>query len=419
MNRKILHIDQNCFFASVEMINQPELRKVPMAVGGDAEKRHGIILAKNPLAAACGVKTAETIWQAKQKCPKLVVIPGHYEQYNYYSAKLFEMYCQYTDRVEPYGLDECWLDLTDIAGAGDPVCVADEIRGRVNKELGLTCSIGVSFNKVFAKLGSDYKKPDATTYISEENFRSIVWPLPVGDLLFVGRSTRGKLEKINIKTIGALAAMSPDYIHDYLGINGTRLWLSANGLEESPVALSSFKREIKSVGNSTTTARDMNSEQDVWQTIVALSDQVAGRLRKHGLAARTVQIWIRDTSLGSFERQVSLSVATNHADEISAAAMELFKRNYLWTNPVRSLGVRGTQLVSSLAPRQLTLFDDDFGEKDKTAIDQVIDRLRLQYGSKAIRKGVQLACDSKLIENGQLEENRGGFSALQQMDIRL
>lgn len=419
MNRKILHIDQNCYFASVEMINHPELKNVPMAVGGDEEKRHGIILAKNIHAAAYGVKTAETIWNARQKCPNLVIVPGHYDQYNYYSSKLFEMYCQYTDRVEAYGLDECWLDLTDIAEHKDPVYIANEIRQRVREELGLTCSVGVSFNKMFAKLGSDYRKPDATTYISEENFRGIVWPLPVGELLFVGHSTKKRLERINIRTIGALAAMSPDYIREYLGKNGKSLWLSANGMDDSPVAHCKYKREIKSIGNSTTTARDMRNETDVWKIIVALSDQIAGRLRKHKRTAGTLQIWVRDSNLKSFERQKSLNIQTDHADDIARAALDLFRHHYFWEAPVRSLGIRTTQLMNADAQKQISLFDSACDMDQKTAIDQVVDKIRLQFGNEAIRKGVQLVCDDKLAENGCLEENRGGFSSMQQMGIRI
>ncbi|NLW88410.1 MAG: DNA polymerase IV [Clostridiaceae bacterium] len=412
LDRKILHVDQNCFYASVEMVNHPEFRDVPLAVGGDEEKRHGIILAKNRHAAAFGIKTAEAIWQARQKCPGLVVIPANHEQYMYYSAKLFDMYCQYTDRVEPYGPDECWLDLTGVAGVGDPVRIADEIRMRVREELHLTCSVGVSFSKIFAKLGSDYKKPDATTWISRDNYREIAWPLPVGDLLFVGEATRKKLEKINIRTIGALATMSPEYLRDYMGINGVKLWLSANGEENLPVAHCMRQREMKSIGNSTTTARDMLDEKDVWQTIVALSDQVSGRLRKHHFQAQTIQIWVRGSDLHGFERQKRLFARTDQTDEIAKTAMRLFRVHYTWDRPVRSMGIRATQLVPSDSGRQRSLFDADFGPSGAADIDAVIDKIRMQHGVLSIRRGIQVKCDSGLIENGVLEENRGGFSAI-------
>lgn len=411
MDRKILHVDQNCFFASVEMVNQPKLRDVPMAVGGDEEKRHGIILAKNRHAAAYGIKTAETLWQARRKCPGLIVVPPHYEQYTYYSQMLFEMYCQYTDRVESYGLDECWLDLTGVAGVDDPVRIADEIRDRVRKEFDLTCSVGVSFSKIFAKLGSDYKKPDATTLISRKNYKEIAWPLPVGDLLFVGRATKEKLAKINIQTIGALATMSPDYLREYLGINGVKLWLSANGAEQTPVADHLRNREVKSIGNSTTTARDMLNEQDVWKTMVALSDRIAGRLRHQRLQAGTVQIWARGSDLRGFERQKQLFSHTNRADVIAKTAMFLFRSNYHWRCPVRSLGVRTTGLLSADQNRQKSIFDADYKRTDAKELEEVIDKIRMQHGDLSIRRGIQLACDPELVGNGVLPTGQSSFSA--------
>lgn len=411
MNRTILHIDQNCFFASVEMLNRPELREVPMAVGGDANKRHGIILAKNQKASACGVKTAEALWQAKEKCPSLVIVPGHYEQYEYYSRLLFELYCTYTDRVEPYGLDECWLDLTGTKSELNPVATADEIRDKVQRLYGLTCSIGVSFNKSIAKLGSDYKKPNATTYIPESEFKRLVWPLPVETLLYVGRSTQRKLNRINIRTIGDLACMSFPYIEHYLGCNGIKLWQCANGIDPTPVQGYNVKRDMKSVGNSTTTARDMLNEQDVWYTIVALSDQVATRLRKYKRRAQTIQIWVRDTALEHYEKQRRLMSPTDSAEDIAKTAMSLFKESYDWTKPIRSLGIRGTQLIDSAIPAQLSIFDI-VPHHDKSKVDRVFDTLRMQFGDQIIKKAVQLQCDSKLIENGQTRDTPGGFSAL-------
>jgi len=412
VERKILHVDQNCFFASVEMKNHPELRGVPMAVGGDQDQRHGIILAKNPLAGACGIKTAETIWQAKQKCPDLVVVPGHYDQYTYYSRKAFEMFCQYTDRVESFGLDECWLDVTDICGSASLPVLADEIRSRVKKELGLTCSVGASFNKSFAKLGSDYKKPDATTLILQDNFKNIVWPLPVGDLLYAGRSTQKRLSRINIHTIGQLAALPHEYIRSYLGKNGEGLWICANGLDASPVGLCSDQREIKSVGNSTTTARDMTCNEDVWKTIVALSDQVATRLRKYKLVCNTVQIHVRDTELHTYERQQHLLAPTDAAGEISRVAMDLFQRSYDWTKSVRSFGVRAAQVNPAEARRQISLFDSSYQTDEKKAVDTVVDALRIRFGKDIVRKGVQLAGGDELLPQGQMGWNAGGFASL-------
>lgn len=411
MERKILHVDQNCFFASVEMKNRPELKDVPMAVGGDQEQRHGIILAKNQLAGSYGIKTAETIWQARQKCPSLVIVPGHYDQYKYYSHKAFEIYCQYTDRVEAFGLDECWLDVTDSCSKTSAENLADEIRSRVKMELGLTCSVGVSYNKVFAKLGSDYKKPDATTVITRDNFKEIVWPLPVSDLLYAGRSTQQRLARINIHTIGQLAAAPREYIRSYLGRSGEGLWIYANGLDESPVSMCTDQRVIKSVGNSTTTARDMTCESDVWKIIITLSDQVAARLRKYKLTAGTVQIHVRDSGLHVFERQQILAASTDLTDEIARAAFDLFRRSYHWDKPVRSLGVRAVHLTPADARRQISLFDADYETDEKRNVAAVIDSLRLRFGKQVILRGVQLTSREELLPPGQLGWNAGGFSA--------
>ena len=411
MDRKILHVDQNCFFASVEMKNHPELKNVPMAVGGDQEQRHGIILAKNQLAGTFGIKTAETIWQARQKCPELVIVPGHYDQYTYYSRKAFELYCQYTNRVESFGLDECWLDVTGICGSGSLTGLADEIRGRVRNELGLTCSIGASFNKVFAKLGSDYKKPDATTLISRDNFKEIVWPLPVGALLYAGRSTQQRLARINIHTIGQLAAAPCEYIRSYLGRNGEGLWVYANGLDESPVGMCTDQRVIKSVGNSTTTARDMVCDSDIWKTIMTLSDQVASRLRRYKLVSSTIQIHVRDTDLHIFERQQHLAAPTDLTDEIARVAIDLFRRSYSWDKPVRSIGVRAVQVAPAEERRQISLFDGNFQTDEKTAVAAVIDSLRMRFGRESILRGIQLTSKEDLLPPGQTGWNAGGFAA--------
>jgi len=409
MDRKILHVDQNCFFASVEMKNNPHLRNVPMAVCGDQQLRHGIVLTKNPLAKKAGIQTGEVIWQAKQKCPELVIVNAHYDDYSYYSQKAFEMYCQYTDRVEPFGMDECWLDLTDICSTGDIKQTADEIRSRIKNELGLTCSVGASFNKVFAKLGSDYKKPDATTIISRENFRDIVWPLPVGDLLYAGYATRKRLARINVNTIGQLAALPCEYIESYLGKNGIGLWIYANGLDESPVNFATDQRIIKSVGNSATTSRDMICDDDIWKTILSLSDQIAMRMRKYGLIGYTIQIYVRDSELNGFLRQRHLFVPTNHDAEIARVAMDLFRRNYTWERGVRSLGVRVMQVRPADACRQISLFDPNYLTDEKAAVAKIIDNLRLRFGEQAIFRGVLLDSHTDLLPDGQFGWNRGGF----------
>jgi len=396
MKRIIFHIDQNCYFASVEMISRPELKYVPMAVAGDAKVRHGIILAKNEPAKKYGIKTAEAIWQAQAKCPGLVLVDAHHEKYEFYSKKLREMYSEYTDKVEPFGLDECWLDMTGIVSDYDEAEeIALEIRNRVKEEFKLTCSVGISFNKVFAKLGSDYKKPDATTVFSDENWKEKVWPLPVSDLLFVGKHTSEKLLKINVKTIGDLAKTDCDYISNYLGKAGTALWEYANGLDDAPVAESGYKRIPKSVGNSTTTAEDMTSDRQIERTFHMLSESVAMRLRKHGLKGTVVQITVRDRDLGIYEKQSILYRATDDAKDIYEAARDLFKGSYDWKKGVRSVGVRCTKLVRSDSGEQLSLFAEAEKSGRDERLNKAIDDINRRFGKSVIKSAAEAESISK------------------------
>ena len=396
MKRIIFHIDQNCYFASVEMISRPELRNVPMAVAGDAKVRHGIILAKNEPAKKYGIKTAEAIWQAQAKCPDLVLVDAHHEKYEFYSKKLREMYSEYTDKVEPFGLDECWLDLTGIVLDYDEAEeVALEIRNRVKEEFKLTCSVGISFNKVFAKLGSDYKKPDATTVFTDRNWQEKIWPLPVSDLLFVGKHTADKLAKINVKTIGDLAKTDVEFINRYLGKNGVGLWEYANGLDDSPVAESGYKRIPKSVGNSTTTAEDMTSDRQIERTLHMLSESVASRLRRHGLKGTVVQITVRDRDLGIYEKQGILYRATDDAKDIYQAARDLFKNSYDWNKGVRSIGVRCTKLVRSDSGEQLSLFAEAQKSERDERLNKAIDDINRRYGTGVIRSAAEAESASK------------------------
>lgn len=396
MKRIIFHIDQNCYFASVEMISRPELRSVPMAVAGDAKARHGIILAKNEPAKKYGIKTAEAIWQAQTKCPDLVLVDAHHEKYEFYSKKLREMYSEYTDKVEPFGLDECWLDMTGIVSDYDEAEeVALEIRNRVKDEFKLTCSVGISFNKVFAKLGSDYKKPDATTVFTDQNWQEKIWPLPVSDLLFVGKHTADKLAKINVKTIGDLAKTDVEFINRYLGKNGVGLWEYANGLDDAPVAESGYKRTPKSIGNSTTTAEDMTSDRQIERTLHMLSESVAMRLRKHGLKGTVVQITVRDRDLGIYEKQGILYRATDDAKDIYQAARDLFKNSYDWNKGVRSIGVRCNKLVRSDSGEQLSLFAEAQKSERDERLNKAIDDINRRYGTGVIRSAAEAESASK------------------------
>ena len=390
MKRIIFHIDQNCYFASVEMISRPELRNVPMAVAGDASVRHGIILAKNEPAKKYGIKTAEAIWQAKAKCPELVLVDAHHKKYEFYSKKIRAMYSEYTDKVEPFGLDECWLDMTGIVSDyAEAEETALEIRNRVKEEFKLTCSVGISFNKVFAKLGSDYKKPDATTVFPDENWKEKIWPLPVADLLFVGRHTAEKLLKINVKTIGDLANTDGEFISRYLGKAGEMLWEYANGLDDAPVAESGYKRIPKSVGNSTTTAEDMTSDRQIERTLHMLSESVAERLRKHTLKGTVVQITVRDRDLSIYEKQKIIYKPTDDAKVIYAAARDLFKESYDWEKGVRSIGVRCTKLVRADSGEQLSIFNEVKASERDDRLNKAIDDINRRYGSSVIKSAAE------------------------------
>ncbi|MCR5048998.1 MAG: DNA polymerase IV [Saccharofermentans sp.] len=386
MRRTIFHIDQNCFFASVEMIAHPEYRNVPMAVTGDATKRHGIILARNEPAKQAGVKTAEAIWQAEQKCPGLVKVSSHYDKYAFYSGRLRAMYEEYSDRVEPFGMDECWVDLTDVIGDRDPKELADEIRRRVRDEFKLSCSIGVSFNKIFAKLGSDYKKPDATTVITEENFREVVWPLPAADLLFVGGATANRLTEVNIRTIGDIANTPREFMSDYLGKPGDSLWLYANGIDDSPVAPADAERQYKSIGNSMTTPRDIMNRTQACGTFHTLSASVASRLRKHGLLGCNVAITVRDRDLITYEHQRTLFEPTNSEKVIYETAMDLFDESYDWHTAIRSVGVRCAKVIPEDSGVQMSMFSESQEKREEDSkLNKVIDDINRRFGDGTIK----------------------------------
>lgn len=391
MNRTILHCDLNGFFASVECIGRPELKKVPMAVCGNPENRHGIILAKNELAKGYGVKTAETVWQARRKCPDLVLVTPHYDKYSEYSKLVNQIYLRYTDRVEPFGIDESWLDVTSsekLFGTGRQI--ADALRETVKKELDLTISVGVSFNKVFAKLGSDLRKPDATTEITRENFRKTVWPLPVRSLLYVGRSAAETLSKLGIRTIGDLAVADPKIIAGALGKLGEQIRSYAAGEDDSPVRLYTDSSELKSVGNSMTFSRDLVGESDVRAGVIALADTVAARMREYGVMCTTVQVQIKDPNLKTISRQKPLPNPSQLAREISKAAMDIIRASWNMNAPIRLLSVTGTNLVpQEEASEQITLFDEDGHEKRvrTSKLESAMDKIRSKYGRDAIAFG--------------------------------
>ena len=380
MNRTILHSDCNCFYASVELLHHPELRGKPVVVGGDPEARHGIVLTADYIAKRYGVKTGMALWQAKQVCPDITFLPPRMDLYLRFSR------------------------------------MAQEISSRMKKELGITVSVGVSFNKIFAKLGSDYKKPDAITTMYEDEFQRKAWCLPVSDLLYVGNATNKKLYSMGIRTIGDLAKSDETLLVRKLGKMGSILWAFANGYDESPVKLENTSAPVKSVGNSITTPRDMETDEDVKIVLYILAESVAARLRENGFRCRTVEISVRDKELFHFSKQVRLQNASNITKEIAEAGYRLYKDNYrlpaddkelkssrpeFFQKPLRSIGIRGTDLVTDYFWEQLDMFMDPQAREKQMKMDETVDIIRKRFGFYSVQRGLMYrdrilsACDAK------------------------
>ncbi len=396
MDRIILHCDCNGYFASVECIERPELRDVPMAVCGNPESRHGIILAKNELAKKFGIQTAETVWQAKKKCPQLTLVPPHHDRYQYYCRLINRIYGEYTDQVEAFSIDESWLDVTGSQKLfGDGRQIADELRRRVREELGLTISVGVSFNKVFAKLGSDYKKPDATTVITRENFREILFPLPVRDMLFVGANAAEQLSRKGIMTIGDLANTPLARLHDILGRMGDMLWAYANGLDDSSVRRAGEEDPVKSISNSITFHRNLVGEEDMKTGLLMLADSVGARMRRQHVEGYTVQVQIKSPELKIISRQETLKTPTASTREIYQAAQAIVRRSWDLNRPVRMLSLGCTNFAEPGAPQQLSLFEEETHEQhDRQArLESAVDAIRSRFGSSSIGFGQVMGSD--------------------------
>ena len=383
--RAILHSDLNSFYASVEMMLDPKLRGKAVAVCGSTEERHGIVLAKSELAKRAGVKTGMVNWEARQKCPDLIMVPPQYEQYLKYSKLTRAIYQRYTDQVEPYGMDECWLDVTGSQVVfGDVLSIAEEIRRTTREELGLTVSIGVSYNKIFAKLGSDMKKPDAITVINRSDYRDKVWPLPVSDLFYVGRATDKKLARYGIRTIGELARAPRDFLKSTLGKNGEMLWFFANGEDLSRVMKNDFQSPVKSIGHGTTCISDLETDEEVWKIMLHLTQDIGHRLRVHDMKANGVQITVKDNSLAYRQYQMQLPMATQSPMEIATAARHLFENNYDWHTFVRAITVRAINLEPIFLPQQLMLFDDAARRARLEKLDDTIEIIRGRFGKWSI-----------------------------------
>ena len=394
MERTILHCDLNNFYASVEQKTHPEYDGMPLAVCGNPEVRHGIVLAKNMLAKAAGVATGEAIWISRKKCPGIVFVPPHYDEYVRYSNEVFGIYTEFTDRVESFGLDECWLDVTGslkLFGC-DGKELADRIRETVKARTGLTISVGVSFTKVLAKLGSDLKKPDATVVLDREHYMEKIGSLPPSDLIMIGGSTAKKLEVLGIRTIRALAEADRGMLRERFGVVADKISDAARGIENEEVRLYYDKRVPKSVSNGTTTPRDMTTEEDFSIVVYALSELVAMRLRRYGMSAEGVGLSVREAeTLHHKSAQTSLPAPTSNASDIAEAALALLPKLHSFPVPLRAVTVAATRLTDG-SVTQMSIFDVEKDEREEK-LEKSIDSIRSKYGYKSVKRGLMLKND--------------------------
>lgn len=388
MERTILHCDLNAFYASVEQLLHPELRGKAIAVCGSKEERKGIVLTKSEQAKQYGVQTGEALWQAKQKCPHLIIVPPDFGSYLHYSKLVQSLYLRYTDCMEPFGSDECWLDVTGsrrLFGNGEEI--AHKIRTCVKEETGLTISVGVSFNKIFAKLGSDLKKPDAVSVIPRERFREIIGPLPASAMLGVGRATAQNLRKCGIRTIRELAETDVSFLERRFGKQGVMIWRYANGCDTAPVNPYNLRAPVKSVGHGLTMPKDLETNQEVRRLMEFLTQDISHQLRRHGLAAKSVQIAVKNPLLSSRQFQMPLETPTQSFRHLTEGAFSLFCRNYDWNLPVRAVTVRAIDLIDANAPMQYSLWTDITRYEKQNRIEQAIEQVRARYGTDCINLG--------------------------------
>ena len=392
-DRVIFHCDCNGFFASVEILDRPELKNVPVAVAGSEEDRSGIVLAKNELAKNHGIFTTQTVWQAKKMCPALVLVPPRHRRYSEVSSLVNAVYEQFTDQVEPASIDESYLDVTGSLPyfEVDAGTLADRVRQKIREEIGITISVGVSFCKIFAKMGSDYKKPDATTVITRRNYQDILWPLPVGRMLYAGKSTCEVLRKHHILTIGDLARQDAERVEKILGKSGRSLWLYCNGVDDAPVLRPGETAGARSVGNGMTFRRDLLGEESLRKALIALSDQVAQRLRHMDKKCRTVQVQVKDTSLKVISRQTTLQRPTWLQKELADAAMDILLSQWDMLRPVRALTVTAENLVDAdEAFEQLSLLTapDDAEHEKRERLESAVSLIRERLGESSVHMGM-------------------------------
>ncbi len=402
--RTILHCDLNNFFASVECLDKPQLQNRPVAVCGDPEKRHGIVLAKNEFAKKFNIRTGESLKNALVKCPELIFLPAHHSLYMHYSEEMRKIYRKFTDKIEGFGIDECWLDVTESSLLfGDGLSIAEELRARSKKELGLSISVGISFNKIFAKMGSDYKKPDASTVISQENFKKLLWPLPIENMMYVGKSLAEKFHLFGIHNIGQLASLPPGFLKQYFGKSGMHLHALANGIDSSPVTTDNYSLPTKSIGNSVTCPHDLTSDEEVRAVLFMLCDSVATRLRQHGMKCRSITLSLRNKEFIDRSRCINLVKETNITTILFKAAFELYLKSKNNNEALRALGVCAEKLTPE-ASLQISLFDDSYNDACRAQLENTVDKLRAKFGKSIIGSGLYLT-HPELTESRLLPES--------------
>ena len=403
MERAILHIDMNNCFASIEIKLNPELKNLPIAVSGSSSERHGIVLAKSEEAKKLGVKTAETIWQARRKCPELILVKPHYDEYKKHSLWARNIYYSYTNQVEPFGLDEAWLDITGSQKLfGTPMEIAEKIRKQIKNELGITVSIGLSYNKIFAKLGSDISAPDAITKISKDNFKDKVWPLEADRMIGIGKSAKSKLNEHGIYTLGDIANSNREFLVSILGSSGEKAWYNANGLEDSEVLDFNSREPIKSIGHGTTLVKNLENEYEVHQVFQRLALKVGARLIENNMEAMGLQISVKDSDLVTFNYQEGFDFSTFSSIIIKEKAMKLFK-NYKWEKPIRFLEIRAINLTKDTNVQINFIESEDFDRK--VNLDKALYDLRTKYGGEKITFASQF-------EENKMKESMQDISSL-------
>jgi len=405
MQRIILHCDLNNFFASATLTVNPTLKNCPVAICGDAKKRHGIVLAKNNIAKKLGVLTAETIWEAKKKCADLIILSPDFELYEKFSQKAQQIYLKYTDKVEPLGIDECWVEITNpnidfLKGEK----IANEIRIKIKKELGITASIGVSFTKSLAKLGSDFKKPDAVTVITPEILKENIWKMPCGDLLMVGKALCKSLNAMGIFTIGDLANANKTSLKTRIGKNGVMLYEIARGEESSTVRAYIDYQKPKSIGHSATAEKDLTENNEIFAAFLEFSEGISLKLKKDNLLAKTVVINILNNRFESREYRTPLFAPTDISMTIAKSAMELFNKNNCLSVPLRAVGVRVVNLIDNKDVRQLSLIEDNFKEIDEKIEDNIL-KIRNKYGKNSLKRAICMNNRAKPSSPGFKKQN--------------